>query len=170
MVRHTLSSLGPKLTAERMVAEYVERLYAPAARGSARVLANDYAGARELAEWRGRVADHWTGVKVAHVESSGIGDTPELGASVNIRAEVNLGGLSPDAVAVQACYGTVDLDDVLHDVHTVPMRSLGNGGDSYRYEADIPLEQAGPFGYTVRVLPTHELLTDPVELGLVTTA
>ncbi|MFG1923544.1 alpha-glucan family phosphorylase [Cryptosporangium sp. NPDC048952] len=170
MVRHTLSSLGPKLTAERMVAEYVERLYAPAARSSARVLANDFAGARELAEWRGRIADHWNGVKVAHVESSGIGDTPELGASVNIRAEVNLGGLSPDAVSVQACYGTVDLDDVLHDVHTVGMRALGNGGDTYRYEADIPLEQAGPFGYTVRVLPAHELLTDPVELGLVTTA
>lgn len=170
MVRHTLSSLGPKLTATRMVAEYVERLYAPAARGSARVLANDFAGARELAEWRGRIAEHWSGVTVAHVESSGIGDTPELGASVNIRAEVNLGGLPPEAVVVQACYGTVDLDDVLHDVRTVGMRGLGNGGDTYRYEADIPLEQAGPFGYTVRVLPTHELLTDPVELGLVTTA
>jgi starch phosphorylase len=170
MVRHTLTAMGPKLTATRMVSDYVEKLYAPAARSSARVVANDYAGARELAEWRGRVAEHWNGVKVAHVESAGIGDTPELGATINVRAEVNLGGLTPDAVSVQACYGTVDQDDVLHDVHTVPMRSLGNGGDTYRYEADLPLDQAGPFGYTVRVLPNHELLTDPVELGLVTTA
>ena len=170
MVRHTLSSLGPKLTATRMVSDYVEKLYAPAARSSARVIANGYAGARELAEWRARVAEHWNDVKVAHVESAGIGDTPELGATINVRAEVNLGGLDPDAVAVQACYGTVDQDDVLHDVQTVPMRSLGNGGDTYRYEADLPLDQAGPFGYTVRVLPNHELLTDPVELGLVTTA
>jgi starch phosphorylase len=170
MVRHTLHSLGPQLSANRMVSEYVEKLYAPAARSSARVLAEGFAGARRLAEWRGRVAEHWNGVKVAHVESSGIGDTPELGATINVRAEVNLGGLDPEAVSVQACYGTVDQDDVLHEVHTVPMRSLGNGGDTYRYEADLPLEQAGPFGYTVRVLPTHEFLTDPVELGLVTTA
>jgi starch phosphorylase len=170
MVRHTLTAMGPKLTAERMVSDYVEQLYAPAARSSAKVVADNYAGARRLAEWRSKVAERWNGVKVAHVESAGIGDTPELGATINVRAEVNLGGLEPEAVAVQACYGTVDMDDVLHDVHTVPMRPLGNGGDTYRYEADLPLEQAGPFGYTVRVLPHHELLTDPVELGLVTTA
>ena len=31
MVRHTLATLGPKVQATRMVAEYVTRLYVPAA-------------------------------------------------------------------------------------------------------------------------------------------
>ena len=31
MVRHTLKSLGPKVLATRMVRDYVERLYTPAA-------------------------------------------------------------------------------------------------------------------------------------------
>jgi starch phosphorylase len=170
MVRHTLGSLGPKAAATRMVADYVQQLYIPAGRSSGKVLANGFAGARELAAWREQVAQHWTAVKVAHVESAGVGDTPELGATLNVRAEVNLGSLDPSSVAVQACYGSVDQNDLLHDVDTVPMREIGNGGGTHRYEADLPLQQAGPFGYTVRVLPHHELLTNPVELGLVATA
>jgi starch phosphorylase len=30
------------------------------------------------------------------------------------------------------------------------------------------LGQPGPFGYTIRVLPEHRLLSGPAELGLVT--
>ena len=60
MVRHTLKSLGPKVLATRMVREYVDRLYAPAAR-HARALNDDYDGAAELAAWKQRVRAGWSG-------------------------------------------------------------------------------------------------------------
>ena len=94
MVRHTLATLGPKVQATRMVAEYVERLYAPAAASSARLAADDYAGARELAGWRAAVLKQWPGVQVRHVESTGAGDTPVLGTTLTLRAEVDLAGLA----------------------------------------------------------------------------
>jgi starch phosphorylase len=31
----------------------------------------------------------------------------------------------------------------------------------------VKLETTGPFGYTVRLLPAHELMADPAEMGLV---
>ena len=34
----------------------------------------------------------------------------------------------------------------------------------------IPFDKAGPFGYTVRVLPNNPLLASDAELGLVATA
>jgi starch phosphorylase len=37
-----------------------------------------------------------------------------------------------------------------------------------RYSGEVPLDQPGPFGYTVRVLPNHPLLDSRAELGLVT--
>jgi starch phosphorylase len=39
---------------------------------------------------------------------------------------------------------------------------------SVRYSGEVPLDQPGPFGYTVRVLPNHPLLDSRAELGLVT--
>ncbi|MGW3557091.1 alpha-glucan family phosphorylase, partial [Streptomyces sp. NPDC000963] len=56
MVRRTLADLGPKVLADRMVREYVERLYAPAATAR-RALAPDRA--RELAAWKARVREAW---------------------------------------------------------------------------------------------------------------
>ena len=38
------------------------------------------------------------------------------------------------------------------------------------FVGDIPLKKAGPFGYTVRVLPSHPLLANHAEMGLVATA
>jgi glycogen phosphorylase len=170
MVRHTLKSLGPKVLADRMVRDYVDQLYTPAAASSARLAEEHYAGARGLAAWRSRVLAAWPGVHVRHVESSGVGDTPELGATLSLRAEVELGGLSPGDVCVQAAFGQVDADNGLHDVQTVAMTCVGNGADLYRYEGTVPLEHTGPFGYTVRVLPDHDLLATPAELGVVTVA
>ena len=169
MVRHTLKSLGPKVLATRMVRDYVRTLYAPAAASSARLAADSYAGAKELAGWRASVLAAWPGVRVVHVESSGVGDTPELGATLSLRAEVELAGLSPDDVDVQAAYGRVDDADHLHDVRTVSMTPVGDA-ETLRFEVTLPLDITGPFGYTVRVLPRHELLATPAELGVVALA
>ena len=47
----------------------------------------------------------------------------------------------------------------------------GNGDDGLpRFEGDVPLERSGAFGYTVRVLPHHDLLPGDADLALVTTA
>ena len=166
MVRHTLRSLGPQVLATRMVRDYVRDLYGPAAASSARLAADDFAGARQLAEWRARVLGAWSDVRVRHVESSGVGDTPELGATLSLRAEVALGSLCPDDVEVQAAYGRVDESDQLHNIRTVPMKYV-DSGDLYRFEGSVPLEHTGAFGYTVRVLPRHDLLVTPTDLGVV---
>ncbi len=170
MVRHTLSTLGPKVLATRMVRDYVEELYMSAARAAAALAADDFAAARELATWREHVAKHWNGVRVAHVESSGVGDAPELGSSLSLRAEVELPGLRPEDVEVQAAYGTADETEQLHEVTIVAMKHVGGDGTRHWFEASVPLERTGGFGYTVRVLPHHGGLSTPAELGLVVSA
>ena len=93
MVRHTLRETGPKVLATRMVRDYVQALYVPAA-GSARAMAADgYRPAREEAGWRAHLLHNWHAVRVAHVEATGAGDTPEIGSTLALRAEVELPGL-----------------------------------------------------------------------------
>jgi starch phosphorylase len=170
MVRHTLKVTGPKVLATRMVRDYVRDLYVPAA-GSARRLAQEgYAPARHEAAWRHGISEHWGGVRVAHVEATGAGDTPEIGSTLALRAEVELPGLAPSDVEVQAAYGRVDDADGLHSVTTIPMAHEATDGSRHWFTATVPLERTGAFGYTVRVLPHSEHLANPAELGVVTTA
>ncbi len=167
MVRHTLKSLGPKVLATRQVRDYVRDLYAPAAHTS-RALNSDYAGARELAAWKSRVRGAWPLVHVEHVESAGVGDSPEVGANVTVRAFVALGSLSPDDVEVQVVHGRTTGDDELVDsVVTVMHVVEGYEGNRHRFDADVALARSGSFGYTVRVVPRNDSLASVAELGLV---
>jgi starch phosphorylase len=69
-------------------------------------------------------------------------------------------------VQVQAVVGRVADSDELYDVVTVPMNPDGDG----HYSAEVALPHAGSLGVTARVLPNHELLATPVELGRVVLA
>ncbi|MGY1842191.1 alpha-glucan family phosphorylase [Modestobacter sp. SYSU DS0875] len=170
MVRDTLRETGPKVLATRMVRDYVQRLYVPAAGAARAMAAEGYAPARAEAAWRARMLEHWPGVRVAHVEATGVGETPEIGGGIDLRAEVELPGLTPSDVLVEAAYGRVDDADGLHEVTTLELRHDGAEGSRHWFAGTVPLERTGAFGYTVRVLPHSELLATPAELGVVVNA
>ncbi|WP_432479625.1 alpha-glucan family phosphorylase [Nocardioides sp. GXQ0305] len=167
MVRHTLKSLGPKVLATRMVRDYVRQLYTPAA-VTGRRLNTDWTGAGELAAWKKRVRTGWDGVRVEHVESSGVGDAPQIGTVLTVRAFVSLGELSPDDVDVQLVHGVIDSDDQLVGAATESL-SVGESyqGGRHRFDGTVALNRSGAFGYTVRVVPRNDLLASPAELGVI---
>lgn len=171
MVRHTLATLGPKVQATRMVAEYVTRLYAPAAAAGHVLAADGLAPARELAHWKRSVRDGWSRVRVDHVDSSGIGEVPQVGDRLTVRAYVSLGDLGPDDVEVQVVHGRVTEADVIEEFTAEPL-ALAETYEAGRYAfaGDVVLEASGPFGYTVRVVPKHAGLPSVAELGLVANA
>ncbi|WP_084959986.1 alpha-glucan family phosphorylase [Thermoactinospora rubra] len=168
MVKHTLASLGPKVLAGRMLRDYVLDLYTPAAKSARALCADGYAPAKDFAAWRVRVAKAWPAVRVEHVEASGLGDTPEVGAALELRATVALGDLTPDDVLVQAAYGRVGAHDELIHPSYLALDPVVNGDDGKaHYAGVIPLERTGAFGYTVRVVPHNPFMASPADLGLV---
>jgi starch phosphorylase len=182
MVRHTLVTLGPKVLAGRMVREYVDRLYTPAAQAHRTLVQGDaqtgadadaytgaYAGARELAAWKRRVRAAWSQVRVEHVEVGGAADAPELGSTLALRVHVSLDGLDPADVDVQVVSGRVDDADRITDATAVSLKAADRADldGRWRYEGPLELGRTGPFGYTVRILPAHRLLASGAELGLI---
>lgn len=177
MVRHTLQTLGPKVLASRMVRDYVESYYTPAAESLRRTVApadeasGEFGAARELAAYRRRAEEAWPKITVTDVDSTGLPDTPALGSKLTLTATVDLAGLRPDEVTVQAVVGRVDASDALLDPVTVDMSYTGTAeAGNQVFSTTTPLPLAGAVGYTVRVLPHHPMLAAGNELGLVTLA
>ncbi|GGY79621.1 glycosyltransferase family 1 protein [Streptomyces nitrosporeus] len=169
MVRRTMATLGPKVLAGRMVREYVERLYAPAALARRALTPK---ASRELADWKAKVRAAWPAVAVDHVEASAGTEATgaaELGSALTVRVRIALGGLDPDDVEVQVVAGRVDSSDTIAEAQTFPLKPAGGHDleDRRLYEGPIALDRTGPYGYTVRVLPAHPLLASGAELGLV---
>ncbi len=169
LVRNVFRSLGPLVPASRMVREYVERVYLPAALSSAEVA--DVTAAGELAAWKATVRAAWPDVTIDEVDSalSGVtgGDAPSVGDTLTVSASVSLAALAPADVRVELVYGRPDDGDSLQLPHRVELQARGTTGTSTRYEGRVALENPGGFGYTVRVVPEHEGLLSPVELGLI---
>jgi starch phosphorylase len=179
MVKHTLASLGPKVLASRMVHEYVTQLYAPAAIASRTLAATgpdgtSHAPAREVAAWKQRIIKTWPGVRIEHLEADAA--DLRLGARLTVRVSVALGQVAPADVAVELVYGRVNGDDEIvepayralgEDDQDDAAASAGAGTDVRRYCGSVELDRPGPFGYTVRVLPSHPLLASRAELGLI---
>ncbi|MER7548109.1 alpha-glucan family phosphorylase [Actinomadura sp.] len=167
MVKHTIATLGPKVLASRMLRDYVEDLYTPAAASERAMVADEYAGARALAAWKQRVRKAWPGVAVEHVESNGE-ESPQAGARLAVRVVVDLAGLDPDDVAVEVAYGRVDDADVIVDPSYLELDEVEPAENGRRrYTGEVPLERSGAFGYSVRVVPSHPLLSGRAEMGLV---
>lgn len=159
-MKHNWASLGPFITAARMVRDYVTELYEPAAASALAAADEQWARARSLAGWKAAIGNNWSGVKVVSVDS----DTSPAheGEQRTVVARVDIDGLSPTDVAVQLLHGSVDsTGSFVHQSTVVAMQRQSDGAYTCTY---APIA-AGPYGLTVRALPTHEGLISPVELG-----
>jgi starch phosphorylase len=167
MVWHTLETLGPRVQASRMVREYVESGYVPAARMVEAATGDGYLGARSLSEYRTKLGVSWSRIQIFDselvIEAQ---DSMIVGTDVQVKARIDLAALDPSDVSVQAVVGKVGDSDELYDVVTVPMEPTGIG----EFTAKLQLPHAGSLGYTVRVLPRHPMLATPAELAKVVLA
>jgi starch phosphorylase len=170
-IRHTLATLSQPLSADRMVQEYVNRLYLPAAAAESTISRAGYEPARELADWKRRIRDRWHTVEVVHVESGGVDSTPQVGDSLHVRAMVAIGDLHPTDLKVEVVYGQAQDGDSMTKIQR---RGLSfesrEPGQPAVFAGVISLERPGSFGYNVRVVPSHPLLATPAELGLIAVA
>ena len=140
MVRHTLRETGPKVQATRMVRDYVQQPVRPgrAARPGPWPPTATARRARRPA-WRAHLLHNWPTVRVAHVEATGAGDTPEIGVDARPAGRGGAAGARPGATSqVQAAYGRVDDADGLHEVTTVPMAHEHDRGVAALVHRDRP--------------------------------
>ena len=165
-VKRSLITLGPVVTAARMVRDYTEHLYEPTATQGDALAADGHSPARALALWKSTVTAGWSGIRIDHVELDDA--VADLGSERSVEVVVALGDLSPVDVQVQLLHGPAGQSQELSSPQVVTLAQVGPAeGDQIRYRGHFACLQAGRYGVTVRVVPTHPCLVTPTELGLI---
>ncbi len=167
-MKATMRLLAPAFNTNRMVRQYAENFYAPAGRMWDRLTANDLAEAKELASWTGRVTEKFPGIRIEGVTDN-INGSCRVDTPVRVSLNLQLGGLPPEDVKVQLCFGRLDADGQLnHGVYAeMDLTGPGEHEGVHAYSGELACNQTGVTGYTVRVLPRHGDVIDGRELGLV---
>ncbi len=165
-VKASLASLGPQVSASRMVRDYVEELYEPTAARADLLAAADGARARSLAAWKERIAASWKGVHIDALDA--VAAALDLGTEREVEVVVALGDLGPDDVEVQLLHGPVGRNDELQAATVVTLALAGPVEDDHlRYRGGFTCDRTGRYGLTVRIVPSHPDLVTPLELGKV---
>ena len=160
MVLQAWASLGPQVTAARMVRDYTTALYEPAAASSIHLSADGAKPAVELAAWRKRVEASWEGVAITSVDVDATAAT--AGATRGVTVTATLGGLTPADVRVEVVHGLLGHDgEFLDDVNVAELQPAG----SDRFIGEITIGVAGSYGVSARIIPVHPDLASRFDVG-----
>ncbi len=149
-----LLHISPQFNCWRMVREYMSELYDPAHAGGQAMRANDFEAARKVTRWNDRINSVWN--LVHFVEIGGGTDGPVLtGAPVPLKALVDLAGLAPADIRVEAVVGRVGTSGQLEETQVVKLHPSGERGTAYEFEERFVPDQTGRLGYSLRLSPNH---------------
>ena len=149
-MKHALKELGAEYNSHRMVDEYARTAYLPVCRNYDLLVEDDYRRAKELAAWRTELMTKWDGLHIRNVSSQDSG-TIYVGDKVEVRVEVQLGGIDPDHVRVEVYAGPLNYDGGFAGRWAAAMQPVGDPQDGWQpYLGGIEPQEAGRFGFTVR--------------------
>jgi starch phosphorylase len=153
-VKQSLKHLSHRFNSGRMVGEYMSQLYDPAHQAYLEISHDCFQPARQRAKWNLRVQQVWD--KVGFVE---IGPGPEVsvltGVPIPVRAVVNLAGLSPSDVRVEAVVGRIGVSGNLEETQVMSLPAVEQNGTDCVFLREFVPHQTGRLGYSLRICPNH---------------
>lgn len=165
-VRRSIETVCPEYNTFRMVQDYTNKFYLPAAKTGKKLLENNFQRSRELAAWKERVRGLWSQVRAdqvvwkhPHAYRVLVGDE----FAVNVR--VHLGQLTPEEVTVEAFVRSASGDGKPHAFTLKSEKSMDDG--NYIYHGTVLARESGSYEFNVRVIPYHPDLVQKHELRLI---
>ncbi|QQO09421.1 alpha-glucan family phosphorylase [Breznakiella homolactica] len=166
-MKNCMREIGQSMSSHRMLMDYSNQFYFPALKNYRRMVKDDFAEAKSLAGYLGRLRSSWNGLRITKVESNA---KPVMlrGDSLTVNAYIDLGNLKPEELQVELYHGRVSNQNatIEHARHT-EMRAVSNDGSVYRYQLKVECTDTGCQGHTVRILPKHSFLVHPYRSGLI---
>jgi len=170
VMKESIKSNTSLYSTHRMVQDYTTKFYINSMNRHDKLLSNNLKHALELSEWKARVEKLWPQVQIiADKTSNHIKEKNFIsGETIPIYAHVSLGNLEPASVKVQVYYGSIGKNNTIENPEIIDMELEEKSGEgTFRYSANITLFEGGEYGYTFRVIPYHDDLINPFELGLI---
>ncbi|HVZ72872.1 MAG TPA: alpha-glucan family phosphorylase [Polyangia bacterium] len=159
-VRASLARLTPRFSANRMMREYVARLYAPAERAVNARLADGARAGRALEQWRRRLSSAWPGIHFGGAAHEAIG------AERRFTVEVFLNDVAREDICVELFADPATAGDTAERITMEAVRSLPGTANGHLFAATVATSRPAS-DYTPRVVPASPSAILPLELPLV---
>ncbi len=155
MVRASMATLTPRFSSNRMMRDYLERIYLPAARAYRRRSLDQAKLAAELVEAQARLAEAWRGLRFGEVHSTAAGE------SWRVEVQVYCDDLSPEDLRVELYAEPLNGQGAVRETMRQD-QPIPGAFNAYLYVAEVPAERPASH-YTPRIVPRHPEMRTPLE-------
>lgn len=159
-IRASMSRLTPQFSSNRMVREYVERIYRPATHAVRRRLTDGGKLAAELEAWQAELQEGWTTLRFGDLYIA------KQGASWHFDVQIYLGTIPPESVQVELYADPATADDLPTRLVMERQSAIAGAVNAYLFSADCPSLRPSHH-FTPRILPFHAAASIPIEASLI---
>ena len=154
MMKESIITGLSMFSSNRMVSEYNEMFYLPAAEAYGKLVADNADFAKKLVVQKRALVSNFDAGKLSISTpniSTSLADV-HVGDKIEMEVDVQLGDLKPDDVEVDAYGGTVNAHNEIVDSFSTKMTMVkDNGNGNYHYKCTVICNSAGRFGLTARI-------------------
>ena len=153
-IKKSISQITPRFTTKRMIDDYIERFYAPLAKRSAELTANNYAKAKEIAAWKKHVAQCWDNIEVQSLEIHNL-DRVEVGGHTEMIGKIDVHDLNDSCIGLELVMTYADEKGKMHVADKREFDLVKREGTLLTFKLDYTLEQGGTYKYAFRMFPKN---------------
>ncbi|MCQ2133909.1 MAG: alpha-glucan family phosphorylase [Bacteroidales bacterium] len=166
-VKNTIAQVACNFTTNRMLTDYVNQYYDPQAERTAKISADNYKEAKEIAQWKEQVRAQWNNISVLSYTQPE--DTYNLSPSRGLQSEVkiNLAELKPEDIGVEMLFCTYDKKGKLHIQAKSEFKCVSFEDGVATYQTEILPEKTGMYQVATRIFAQNPMLPHRQDFGLV---
>ncbi|MBM4350550.1 MAG: glycosyltransferase family 1 protein [Deltaproteobacteria bacterium] len=166
MMKQSMKTLAAYFNSHRMVQDYLHRFYIPSSLRWDQIRAENFKGLRDLTAWTNRLRKNWSRIEIKGKRTDARKGVA-LGETLPVEVDISLLELTPQDLSVEVYYGPVDSKANFFSRSFLSLQPSQQNGDKTTFKGEIPCQSVGRFGFRIRVLPSHPLLTHPYSMGLI---
>ncbi len=158
-IKNTMVKVAPEFTSRRMLNDYLEKYYRKLHERSKLMLADNYALARELADWKSYITKAWDDIEIVKYDLSDASkNVYRSGHPYTTEIVLDIKDIPPEYVGVEMVVTRL-LKNGEHAFFTsMEFKYVSSKKGRVIYSVEFQPEMAGTFFYGIRIYAKHEAL------------
>ncbi len=167
-IKNCVAQVACNFTTNRMLTDYINQYYQPQSVRAERVIANDFAEAREIAAWKKKLRREWKNVEVRSVSlPDSNSDNFAIGQAYEAEIVLNIADLKAEEIGVELLFATFDKKGKLHIQEKFDFVPVESADGVARYTASINPDRSGIYQVAGRIYAKNDKLPHRQDFELV---
>jgi len=167
-VKKCIAGIAPHFTNKRMLDDYIRQYYTKIIDRFNLFTQDNYAEAREYAEWKSRVIRGWDSIEIVKKDVINTADESLLlGQVFKAEISIDLNELANSDFGIEVVFMEQTFDNSAEIASIYQMNFVKLEDKIATYNCEIPVRKAGIFNYAFRMFPKHPKMSHRQDFSLI---